>query len=590
MGLFDRFKKKTPPEPAAEDVAIPELPALATIVELDADGLGTLRFDDDSTLRFGASACRGFAPIEGARVRVCAAAPRPYGGVRATEIEVADGAQAELDALYEARDRSLGFDPGADGTASAMMLGTVTVMFERPVENGRAALREAFERMGVLAEDVQLDHTPSPVLSIDGRSLQVFVGAGPLESDALDLRHLGGDAPTHGGFLSLSTGLASIDAAAPLILGAGPDPWGPNGAMRKLSKVVARLAAHGTHVVLHRAGHVVYTAEEWQRRAGDPDDETCRPFTAWIDVGFTPDRTRLATWGLDVAMRPDIVVAVEDPESDAAYRLAHDAMMLAAYRMTRDNRLPEAGDVLHVPPGLGVGPFPVEGGAAALVPDASCARFVARDEDTGAVFHLEAIGEPLDEVWERFVEEGGDPLGYVAYRTLLTAQLESVWRPVASLGRYDLPQPVPPFEVTVYDRGDDYAFVTCGLARVRQAGGSVEGDTAHVELLLPVSQHGPQLAAAFADFAMFLHGKGPDVPPWCPNDVVHFEDPIGPSRCFVLAYAGGVPLAEDATVTLLVPTPLEEDELEALRSAPNRGDWVSAHGARADVRARWVPS
>ncbi len=119
--------------------------------------------------------------------------------------------------------------------------------------------------------------------------------------------------------------------------------------------------------------------------------------------------------------------------------------------------------------------------------------------------------------------------------------------------------------------------------------GTVEGDSAHVELLLPIPQHGPAIAAALAHLAMFLHARGPDAPPWCPNDILHFEDdPVGPAQHYVLAFAGSVPLAEDATVTLLVPSCLTDDEVASLRETDDRPNWVARHGARPEVVARWL--
>ncbi len=462
MGLFDRFKKKSQPT----EPVVPTLPATARIATLDnLDGVGTLELEDGSTLRFGVSACRGFEPVVGAHVVVVEAGARPYGGVRATKVELADGAQAEHDALLAARDRELGVEPEHEApVGAAMMLGTVTVLFDQPIENDRTALRAFFEAVGVLDATVTFENTATPVLRIDGRHVQVFAGHEPLASDQLDVRHLHGDDDLGQGFVSLSTGLATIDAVTPHIMGVGPNPWAEGGEMQRLSSVVQKLAQHGTHVVLHRAGHVVYTADEWLRRLGDLTDPTCRPFTAWIDVGFSADKSRLSTYGLDVARRPDVHVAVADHEDDEEYALAHDALMLGAYLSAHENRIFEAGDVLVVPPGLGVGPHAIDGGRAALVEDSTCARYVADDGEAGVVFSREAEGDAIDDVWSRYVAGAESTLGFLPYRKLLDTQIGSVWRRIASLGRYDVPEPIPPFEVMVFDRGDDFALLTWASA------------------------------------------------------------------------------------------------------------------------------
>jgi hypothetical protein len=53
--------------------AMASLPQAGVIATLNAmDGIGTITLDDGSSLRFGASACQGFTPALGVRVRVLA--------------------------------------------------------------------------------------------------------------------------------------------------------------------------------------------------------------------------------------------------------------------------------------------------------------------------------------------------------------------------------------------------------------------------------------------------------------------------------------------------------------------------------------
>lgn len=89
MGFLDSLFGKKPPTPSAPSSSEPPAtPIDATITSLTRDGTGVLTLSDGTTLRFGASACRGFRPAEGLSVRVTEAGPHPLGGFRAMALSL----------------------------------------------------------------------------------------------------------------------------------------------------------------------------------------------------------------------------------------------------------------------------------------------------------------------------------------------------------------------------------------------------------------------------------------------------------------------------------------------------------------------
>ncbi len=139
--------------PIAPSTPAPRVPQDATIATLvPADAVGTLTLDDGSTLRFGASACRGFTPAVGVRVRVVATRPHPLGGHAAASLELASSA-GDYDDLVAARDRAAGIareDDPLQAAHTSLQLGWISMMelvpitqaeLERCRREGSAGLR-----------------------------------------------------------------------------------------------------------------------------------------------------------------------------------------------------------------------------------------------------------------------------------------------------------------------------------------------------------------------------------------------------------------------------------------------------------------
>jgi hypothetical protein len=79
-------------------------PKRATITAFsEADRVGRLVLDDGAEVRFGASACEGFAPAVGAAVFVTALGPHPLGGLRALKIRLTPVTEAQARAHAQAQ-------------------------------------------------------------------------------------------------------------------------------------------------------------------------------------------------------------------------------------------------------------------------------------------------------------------------------------------------------------------------------------------------------------------------------------------------------------------------------------------------------
>jgi hypothetical protein len=391
MGLLNWLQgSKSPPADLPPSDPVPASPAKGTITSFEfADGVGQITLGDGTAVRFGRSACRGFDPVLDAPVVVEEFGPHPLGGVRATKVSVAEEDTARLDALHDqvAERRGSGRPTEQEAVGSALLLGTITVLLPTAPGEGRAGIREVFEAADILDEHVRLEFTSWPALQVGVRSMQVFVGREPFAADRLDQRLCGPDFDLGAGFLCISSGLADLELNMRLMRGSMlPDPWGPEGHIRRLTSIVQRIAEHGTGVVLHRAGNVVVPASQWLRWIGDVSNPECRPFGGWIDIGFTSEKSLLVAQGLNVFGLEDLAVDMSGHLLDVEVDRAHSALLLACYVMARENRALEEGEVLVVPRGVQVGAWPLADYPPAG--DTTAAEYEVAFTDEGPVLTL----------------------------------------------------------------------------------------------------------------------------------------------------------------------------------------------------------
>ncbi len=591
MGLWSRLTGKTKHADGSQNVTpAPDSPAQGEITSFDAaDGIGRITLDGGTQIRFGHSACKGFEPILSARVEVISVGSHPLGGHRATKVVPASGTVAELDQLHDQRanQHGLGDASHAEAVASACSLGTVTILLRKAPEQGRAGVRSVFDAAEVLTDGVGLDFAPSPILKLGRRDLQIFVGREPFPRSELDRRVSGDDFDLGDGFISLSTGLADLDESKRYILGEStPDAWAMDGELRILSKVALRLLSLGTGIVVHRAGQVVYPAQHWTRLLGDLDDPACRPFGAWTDIGFSDDRKQLKCWGMSVSSHHDVAVEFADHESDDEYIRARCALLLACSRMVHENRQLSEGETVEVPWGIEVGALPVVVRDSAR--DATTTTYELVDE--GFVLRPKHVGASLAEQWQRVNSGANEPLSFAAYKELFLSTLkrDSGFEEIASMDFDDIPAELPEHEAIVFQRGDgNFAVVTCGLGRICQPNGAVVDDTAHVEFMVVVSEHHPNIAVALSYLGRYFHGRDEDAPPWEPEHRISFDEPLGPARSFALGFIGNVELEHGPPITLLGPTAMTDREHESI-SVDSVPEWLAEHGNDIEVRDRWL--
>ncbi len=354
MGLFDWFKKTSAPTKAAPPASTAPPPGPGVIEAFDlANATGTVRLDDGTSLRFGRSACKGFEPVAGARVRVGDVGPHPLGGHRALDIDLDPNSEV-YDALLAERDDAAGLAPTrADADASAaQLLGWITVLLREPIELGPQAAMRSLEPYALERHGVRASTEAGLSFFADGVEVRAHVGANPYPRDGLDLPE-GFDVGR--GFVSLSVGLPGMEALSREAFGVKA-PFAEGGTMRAITRVAAALARRGRGVVLERAGRWVLDADDFVRRAGDLDDMECVPFGAWVECAIDREAKRYESYGMDVFGLPDVTVPVEGSDLWSEQR-ALEALLWACAVTVREDRPLREGEAVMVPVRAAVGAY-----------------------------------------------------------------------------------------------------------------------------------------------------------------------------------------------------------------------------------------
>jgi hypothetical protein len=582
MGIFDRFRREPPPSGSS---APPPAPGPGEIVSFDpSDGIGRIRQTSGVELRFGRSACRGFEPIASAKVVVRAIEAHPLGGWRATEVTLAGGEQARVDAMLDARDRAgAGEMPFGAAVATASSIGSITVLLRDVPEPGRsgakALLRAAAQSLGMT-----LEFAPAPQLTTArGTLIQVAIGHAPFPRGDMDLHRVGADFDPGAAFVTLAYGLPGFTLRARAIVGGAlPDPWAPGGDLRALTAVAAQLVEeHGVGVVVHRAGNVAFGAEGWLAKLGPLEDAAARPFGAWIDLGLR--QGMLTSYGMEILELPDVAISIGSlglADGDEAYQRAHEAVLLACYRMTRENRVLQEGEELVVPLGLRVGALPLEVDNPQMT-EAFAPRVRVCEVEGRLELHVPMPSRPLAEVWRSTAARGEMPHG--AYRDLFLRRV--VAKNWVQVGMMCSDRPFP-IDVFVYDTGDGFVLLTCGAGRLPQRHGEQAEDSAHLEFILKLGTHSPDIAASLGYLGHTVHLRGEDAAAWGPLHRVRFDPTERPLQVdsLVFAWGGKIELSPGPAVSLLVPLRTTEAERLAVPIA-GVGAWAAEHGAA--VVKRW---
>jgi hypothetical protein len=203
-----------------------------------------------------------------------------------------------------------------------------------PTTQGKRTIELVWPLMHMVLTETK---APYPLEAVDGRNLPPGFSAG---SHAVTLLP------------------AAVDPAEERrLLGAAfPDPWGQEGTLRRASRLVrALLHSGGLGLVLHRAGQLALAVEDAERRLGNLDDVSVRPFGAWIDWALTEDRRAYRTLGMATLGGEDVEIALERPEAEVELDSAESALLFACMLQVRENRFLADGELFHVPKDVRVG-------------------------------------------------------------------------------------------------------------------------------------------------------------------------------------------------------------------------------------------
>lgn len=564
------------------------LPASAKIASFDVtDAVGALLLDDLTRVRFGRSACHGFEPVVGAKVKIHALEPSRF-GLRATRIEL-DPGDAEYDALLAARDERFGIrasERPEEAAFSARTLGWISVLLDRPVPHGPQAQRMWAGELGLAERGIEVSTEARLAFRVGRTDVSVHVGDAPFPGEGLDFRDVPENFDVGAGFVALGLGEPGLFRLA-RTQGTVPDLFGPHGDLRALSRLVAILAAHGPGVVLHRAGNLVVPSRELLRQFGDLDDVECVPFAAWLDFDVTGSPPRYASHGMDAFALPDVSVTV-DPTDRWQRSRRHEAVLYTCMRMVRENRELEVGTELRVPIGVRVGAYPVEES-----PGDAVSYVVGGEEDGVELVPSPGAVDPAER-WELASAPNArdpDAIAPNTYRALFSSRFSEAYPSDVVADVPCVAEGVLPHSIEVRRPAADPGFLilTAGIGRVAQAGGDSVG-VPHVELAAWVDEHSFELVTWVGRLARMVHERGPDAKPWKPGDTL--RAPIAELKIggFVLAESGFVVMPKGAPITVLCLVPLSESEYGEARGAGTA--WLERHWqdpeVRARVRSRWT--
>ena len=304
--------------------------ASGSIEEFDpADSVGTMVLDDGTRVRFGATACKGFLPAVGARVRLVEGRPHPRHGVKAKRMELID---SEVD--HHARTaRAYGLkQPSAKAQrASATLLGWVTVLLDSPLPGTDRELNGLARSLGL--DGVRFVLEPSGDLHIEsgGQSIQAYAVPEPIVERRLALSQLESDFPRGRAFLTLSLGKADV---ARKLRQLNPQAV-PRSA--ELARIASALCTLGPGVVLDLAGGLVRPSDDFIRLAA----ETERPELLWSALTVGHGESYLRSRGMAYLGAPEVAMRLAGGDLDEKA-----AILGGACRDLAAGRIPVSGETL----------------------------------------------------------------------------------------------------------------------------------------------------------------------------------------------------------------------------------------------------
>ncbi len=449
------------------------------------DSIGTLVLDDGTQVRFGATACKGFLPAVGARIRLTEAKPHPRHGLKAKRVELLDDEVAHHRRTAKAYD--LKHPSAKEMRATATLLGWVTVLLDSPLPTTERELNDLGRSLGIRGRFVQ-DATGDLRIETDGRSVRVFPVPEPIDDRRLDRVLVGDDFPRGRAFVSLSLGMSDVSRKLRRL---NPEVAPP---AAEVAHIVSALCQLGPGVVLDLAEGLVISSEAFVRRSADPAGQA----QLWSASSVGHGQRYIRTRGMGMLGAPEL-----------------------AMRLAGENTEWEASVLTGLCNDLAAGWAPVNG---------ETLRY-----DNGPTYRMFELGAG----WWVMGDHPEEAQAAHHAAMWLSASQRLIMRRVGYLD--GMQNGAPPHFVDIYS-GLGTAMVTNGLALASQPGGTTEEGNERVELMVRLDRDAPVHARVLSFFGGMMFDQagtqpfrgwdgirnGPDagLPPELGNIIVVPREPL----------------------------------------------------------------
>ncbi|EAU62703.1 hypothetical protein STIAU_7228 [Stigmatella aurantiaca DW4/3-1] len=438
---------------------------------------------------------------------------------------------------------------GREAAEACAYRGTITVLLAEPPPSSPVALRAWFDSLGLDALGIRVSVQPVLRFHFAGFSVSAVLGEGTYPREGLNLREVPPGFNLGRAYLGLMMGSPlerQMHALSPVF----PHPFGPEGEMRLLARLVVALLGRGTGVVLNRARETVCGREDFIHRLGDLDDAACMPWTAWVTLAAGPGHEGYSSLGMGAFGLSEVCVPFEPGDRWAECRAA-EAVRWACAKMVREDRSLAGGETLEVPVRARAGAWP-------SVSEGALERYRV-ELGKRAVLRRQPSTSP-GEAWR--TQPGQVQLN--VYQAMLDEALCGQL-PGDALAEYPSTHPgAPPYALLVRKVERSYAVFTSGFGRKVQPGGDMAG-LPRIELgtFLPVPDF--ECAALVGSVARFIFARERSAEAFKPGDRLDLPMSKYGIAGFVLAQVALLTLYGGPAVALLVLVPLTAGEFPAVK-------------------------
>jgi hypothetical protein len=496
------------------------------------DSIGFLKLDDGTRVAFGATACKGFLPAIGARIRVVEAKPHPRHGFKAKRVELLDS-----EADHHARTKSaygLKQPSVAEKRSTASLLGWVTVLLDEPFPSTEAEQNALAQRLGLA--DVRFVKTPQGDLGIavGDTSIQAYAVPEPIDERRVDRAIVGRDFTLGNASITLSLGMADVAR--------GVREMNPNAAPRvgALARVVAGLCRLGPGVVLDLAEGLAITRDDFLRRSA----ETEHPDRIWTAKTAGHDQLYMRSRGMAYLGAPDVAMAVQGGDLNTSA-----ALIGGVCRDLSGGWQPEAGETISYQLG-----------------------------DQSYAFRMFELGAG----WWLLGEQPNEAQAAHHASMWLGAADRLKMRRVGYVAGME--NNAPPHYVDVYS-GRGTAMITNGLALADQPGGTPEEGNDRVEMLICLDRDGTVHANLLSMLGGMMFDQDGSYPlrPW--DGLRNGPDSGYPPElsCFLLVPRPKLTIWTGHETNIMQVVAVSPTEYDQLRGNPEAGQrWLEERKRAAD--------